>query len=85
MNSTAHCVRGLPENYLIVAGRHNQSEIVHQEQWCNITQIILHPEYNPYAYDIALVQIFPPFEYNLNVQPATIAPRGFDALNVTGD
>ncbi|XP_021952932.1 ovochymase-2 isoform X2 [Folsomia candida] len=71
--------------YTIVAGDHKIDTVDGEEQFRNVTKILIHPNYTSldttrfilYENDVALMRVTPPFELNEFVQPAVFPEAGF--------
>ncbi|GAB4201103.1 MAG: hypothetical protein OHK0022_22820 [Roseiflexaceae bacterium] len=72
--TAAHCAQGSLSGYTVVLGDHNRTISEGTEQIRSVSQIIIHPSYNPSTYnnDIALFRLSSPVTLNSRVQLVTL-------------
>jgi trypsin len=83
--TAAHCSLG--SGYTLTAGDHNIEIIEGTEQTRNVVSILVHPGYQApgtkrYENDIALMKVFPPFEFNQNISAVVLPKAGFEPTPV---
>ncbi|XP_059146877.1 chymotrypsin-like serine proteinase [Physella acuta] len=84
--TAAHCVDGQQaRNLRVKVGSYNISDTTPYEQTLEVASFVIHSGYNPNGNgipnDIAVIYIYGTMTYNLNVQPATLAPKGSSFAN----
>jgi len=74
--TAAHCVQDSQSNYKLVAGQLKLDTAEDSEQVKEIESIVIHPKYGSadYDYDVAVIKVKTPFEFNDNVQPIELYP-----------
>jgi secreted trypsin-like serine protease len=75
--TAAHCVDGSnPSSLRVVAGEHRLNRLENIEQFMNLSQIVVHPDYDPFTSenDIALLELSAPLILSSTRRTATIAP-----------
>jgi len=74
--TAAHCVQGSQSSYKLVAGQLKLDTAEDSEQVTEIEKIIIHPKYGSdgYDYDVAVLKVKTPFQFNDNVQPIELFP-----------
>lgn len=81
--TAAHCfVYGIdPKEYTIVAGEYDLNAVEGYEQNMTIDKIIKHPKYDAlhnHDYDVAMIKLKNPIQYNTHVRPVCLAKTEFD-------
>ena len=74
-------------SYFITVGNHDRQKDERFERSYNIKREILHPDYDPFNYDIALLEINGTIEFNGHVLPLCLPQqneRGYDSGVVVG-
>lgn len=76
--TAAHCVEGQggampPSQFQLVVGEHNLAQAEGSEQQLTVSQVIMHPDYNFPANDIALFKLSAPVTLNSRVQVIKLA------------
>ncbi|CAG7836812.1 unnamed protein product [Allacma fusca] len=79
--TAAHCATLSPSQYFIVAGEHDLFVRDVTEQTVKVEKITNHPDYSSSSNhnDISIFKITPPLNLTEAVQPANLAPAGFEA------
>lgn len=76
--TTAYCVFGLSQRSISVAVGNNDILDLDNVGFYGISQIIVHPDYNPGSFrsgfDLALIRLAYPLIYNQNVAPVCLSP-----------
>jgi len=78
--SAGHCFEGFsdPKQWTVVAGEHDLRRRSGREQVRNVVQINRHPGYRGgiSPYDMAMMKLDSPLQYNSAVQPVCLPPQG---------
>jgi len=90
--TAAHCVDSGSDSMTVVAGQHSLNVDDGDEQEREIQEVHIHPKYGSdgYDYDIAVLEVAKPFDFNTLVQPISLweeedTPLGPGTVSGWGD
>lgn len=66
--------------YYITVGNHNRREDEEFERTYSVKREIIHPDYDPYNFDIALLELDDEIDYNIHVHPVCL-PQQNEVVN----